>query len=205
MKQATEVILASGEHTERMGRAMGKAFQNEPNFTYIIPDEAKRERALQWFFGTFTARLGFWYGKIYTTPDALGGAVWMAPGNKVTFGGALRAGLLSMPWRFGWGGLRRSMEISSHIDRMRKDVAPERHWYLMALGIDPAAQGKGIGSALVGPTLAQTDAEAVDCYLETFSERNVTFYQRFGFEVRGDAQPTKSGIPFWGMVREPHT
>jgi GNAT superfamily N-acetyltransferase len=58
---------------------------------------------------------------------------------------------------------------------------PSEAWYLSIIGIDPAAQGQGIGAWLLKPTLAEADAAGAVCYLETYSPRNVRFYERLGF------------------------
>jgi ribosomal protein S18 acetylase RimI-like enzyme len=58
------------------------------------------------------------------------------------------------------------------------------YWYLEAVGVEPAAQGMGIGTRLIEPVLGRADEAAQLCYLETMTERNVAWYRRLGFEVR---------------------
>jgi ribosomal protein S18 acetylase RimI-like enzyme len=88
--------------------------------------------------------------------------------------------------------------MSEHHERMM----PEPHWYLMILGVDPAHQGAGIGSALIAPTLAEADAAGLPCYLETAKERNLAFYRRHGFDVRHEAHIPGGGPKVWMMARE---
>jgi ribosomal protein S18 acetylase RimI-like enzyme len=52
------------------------------------------------------------------------------------------------------------------------------HWYLETMGVDPAAQCKGIGRHLLEPVLEIADRDRVDCYLETADRANVDFYER---------------------------
>lgn len=56
-------------------------------------------------------------------------------------------------------------------------------WYLSIVGVAPEAQGRGLGSQLLMPTLAEADAAVAQCYLETFSARNIRFYNRLGFHM----------------------
>ena len=56
-------------------------------------------------------------------------------------------------------------------------------WYLSILGVLPEYQGQGLGPSLVTPVLRQTDQLGVSTYLETFTPRNHTFYQRLGYHV----------------------
>ena len=80
----------------------------------------------------------------------------------------------------------------------------EPHVYLAALGVSPGFSGQGVGSALIEAGTVQADRAQQLCYLETFSERNVRFYRRHGFEVTrfGDVL-VPGGPPFWFMVRLP--
>jgi GNAT superfamily N-acetyltransferase len=205
MTHQHSVMQLTATQADQMGLLMSRAFHNEPNFTYILPDDNVRQAALSWFFGVCVVRVGLHYGEVYTTETTEGAAVWVRPGNTVTFGGALRAGMLAMPFRFGWGGFKRSLHLGNSIERVRKQVAPERHWYLMALGVAPSEQGKGIGGALLQPGLSQADADGLPCYLETFHERNVPFYEKYGFKVSFDGRITNGGPTFWAMVRTPQS
>lgn len=65
----------------------------------------------------------------------------------------------------------------------------EPHWYLSMIGVDPARQGMGLGSALLKAGLARVDADHLPAYLESSHPRNVPLYERFGFEVMGVIQP----------------
>jgi ribosomal protein S18 acetylase RimI-like enzyme len=78
-----------------------------------------------------------------------------------------------------------------------------RHFYLRAIGVDPAAHGQGLGSALVRPVLAMADERGVGCFLQTATRENVSWYERFGFEVAAAYRPTPSWPEVWAMWREP--
>jgi GNAT superfamily N-acetyltransferase len=49
--------------------------------------------------------------------------------------------------------------------------------------VAPSAQGHGIGTRLIEPTLAEADEAGANCYLETFDDRNPRFYHRLGFSI----------------------
>jgi len=78
----------------------------------------------------------------------------------------------------------------------------EAHWYLPLIGVDPAHQGKGIGSALLSHVLNVCDGQKMSAYLEATSYRNVALYERQGFEAVGCIQAGDSPhiIP---MLRKP--
>jgi ribosomal protein S18 acetylase RimI-like enzyme len=59
----------------------------------------------------------------------------------------------------------------------------EQHWHLGPVGVLPSYQGKGIGTKLLSRFCQEVDACLSAAYLETDTEKNVRFYERFGFEV----------------------
>jgi predicted N-acetyltransferase YhbS len=59
----------------------------------------------------------------------------------------------------------------------------EPHWHIGPLGVHPGAQGQGVGASLLQAFLSEVDQAGEPAFLETDVERNVIFYQRFGFEV----------------------
>lgn len=64
-------------------------------------------------------------------------------------------------------------------------------WYLSIIGILPAYQGQGLGPKLVNPILSQTDRLGVPTYLETFTPKNKSFYNRLGYlDVGTFLEPT---------------
>jgi ribosomal protein S18 acetylase RimI-like enzyme len=71
----------------------------------------------------------------------------------------------------------------------------------MAIGTRSAAQGTGLGSALLEIGTAQADSAGLPCYLETGTENNVAFYSKRGFEVVGQADVYE--FTLYGMVRPP--
>jgi GNAT superfamily N-acetyltransferase len=78
----------------------------------------------------------------------------------------------------------------------------EAHWHLPLMGVDPARQGGGIGSALLNHVLKESDRQKVLAYLEATSPRNVPLYERYGFEALGTIQVADSP-PIVPILRKP--
>ena len=76
-------------------------------------------------------------------------------------------------------------------------------WYLSIVAVDPAVQGRGLGRKLLEPTIAESDHVSATCYLETFSPRNLPFYERFGFATEGRFTEPTTGADYVVMVRYP--
>lgn len=186
------------------GAVLGRAFFDDPLLTYILPDDARRAKPLTWFMGC-AATYGHRFGEVHTTPGAVAGnAIWLPPGEpKLTMVRMLRAGLLQTPFKFGIGPFNRFLKATSFYEQLHHKYAPEPHWYLMVLGVDPPRQGQGVGGALIAPMLERADAAGVPCYLETNKTRNVPFYQRHGFEVCEEGEMPAGGPHYWTLKRAP--
>jgi ribosomal protein S18 acetylase RimI-like enzyme len=75
----------------------------------------------------------------------------------------------------------------------------EAHWHLGPIAVDPAAQGQGVGGAMLRAICTLVDDGAELAYLETDKPENVRIYERFGFEVT--AQSEVLGLANWFMSR----
>jgi GNAT superfamily N-acetyltransferase len=76
------------------------------------------------------------------------------------------------------------------------------HWYLPLAGVDPPAQGRGLGSTLLRHALQTCDRDGLPAYLEATAPRNRDLYARHGFETIGVIQHGASPS-MWPMLRQP--
>ena len=76
---------------------------------------------------------------------------------------------------------------------------PEPHWHLGPVAVDTHLQGQGIGTALMVEYCERLDHLAAVGYLETDTAKNVTFYEKFGFEIVTEAAVLDT--PNWFMRR----
>ena len=100
---------------------------------------------------------------------------------------------------------RRTASVLGGLERMEaRHPRDPSHWYLFILGTEPAAQGQGLGSALLAQGLARVDADEMPAYLESSSERNLALYGRHGFEITSEVA-ILGGPRIWPMWREPRS
>lgn len=59
----------------------------------------------------------------------------------------------------------------------------EQHWHLGPIGVLPTHQGHGIGSMLMKLFCKEVDKCSAKAFLETDLDRNVSFYEKFGFKT----------------------
>lgn len=181
---------------------MARAFIQDPFFTFVFPNAARRERILPWLFEK-NLRYGQRCGKVFTTASLEGIALWLGPDKPgLEWMGTILSGLFLVPLKLTWRELDRSLRLSKFAGQLHQKSITGRHWYLVGLGVEPSWQGRGVASALLQPVLALADQEKVACYLDTNYEGNLPFYARFGFSVVGHGQASQAGPHTWGMLRQ---
>ena len=97
-------------------------------------------------------------------------------------------------------GLRSTLRVGSWLSAWSKHDPSEAHSHLGPIGVDPGAQGRGIGQQLVGQYCEELDRTGTAGYLETDRPENVRFYGHFGFETT--AEIPVLGIPNFLMWRK---
>jgi GNAT superfamily N-acetyltransferase len=75
----------------------------------------------------------------------------------------------------------------------------EPHIHLGPIGVIPASQRQGIGTALMNRYIDGLEEERSVGYLETDRVENVQFYKKFGFVVKHEE--VVIGTPTWYMSR----
>jgi len=203
MRAAAEApVRATSADVEEVARTLSDAFAVDPLMNWMLRPDAKRDAVRLGLFRTWVSDEGFKAGRI--DRPACGGAAaiwmpfeWLGP---TPFLAELR-GLPAMLHATGLArfprlsAIRRDMDVHHPKDR--------RHAYLWFLGVAPAAQGRGVGSALLRAANARLDAEGLPAYLETTTPRNVALYRRHGYEVMSEHKARADAPPMWSMWREP--
>jgi GNAT superfamily N-acetyltransferase len=197
------VVVRKAEVTDigPLSVALAKAFYDDPVMSYLLPNDAKREKRLVALFDLELRYVHLPHQEVYTTAELTGGALWGPPGNWRTPPSSI---LRSLPRLAGALGLRIPVALR-FITAIEKIHPRQPHWYLAVLGTEPARQGQGIGSAVLEPILQRCDREGLPAYLESSKESNVAFYRRHGFEVTRTVDLPGGGPPVWPMWREPRT
>jgi ribosomal protein S18 acetylase RimI-like enzyme len=129
------------------------------------------------------------------TPDHCGCALWLPPGLHVdgeAFERTFRASV--DPEQLG--------DLLGTFEKMFESHPDEPHWYLPMIGVDPNAQGRGLGGALMRFAVERCDREGALAYLESSNPRNITLYERHGFERMGEIKVGAAPL-VTPMLRQP--
>lgn len=183
---------------ETLSVALADAFQDDPVFGWLMPSPARRRLRLVRFFKLELRHVVLPTGRVWTTDGATGASLELPPEAwKLPIGTQLAHG----PAFTRVFGARLPLAMAL-ITLMEHRHLRERHIYVPYIGVASRAQGQGLGTALLRPTLDRCDREGLPAYLEATSERNVALYERLGFRHLG-AFHLGNSPPLWQMRRPP--
>jgi GNAT superfamily N-acetyltransferase len=183
-------------------RVLTRAFHDDPIMRWLFPDDPTRADDLAVLFGTCTAaarRRGHTYVVGLQNGAISAAALWGPPDVEVMSGEEAGAIGPLVGDRYGDEGLAR---MGSFAEVMGAHHPEAPHFYLWIVGVDPDAQGTGLGAHLLAPVLARCDSDGMPAYLESTNPRNVPFYARLGFDVHSEFRPD-GGPLLTGMWRAP--
>lgn len=198
MIHALSPRCASEMDVDRLAAALAAAFEDDPIFRWLIPNRARRLARLVRFFKLELRHVVLPAGRVWTVDGESGASLELPPG----------AWKMSIATQFLHGPAfarvfgARLAHATALITRMERRHLREPHYYIPYIGLAPHAQGRGLGSALLRPTLERCDREGLPAYLEATSERNVALYLRHGFQHLAEFT-LGSSPPLWPMRREP--
>jgi ribosomal protein S18 acetylase RimI-like enzyme len=196
----SEVRHATPADVRALTRTFARAFADDPVFSWLYPDEATRYDGLAALF-TVALQAGLRRGHTYTAADGRGGSVWSPPGIELLDERGGQRLLAAMSEHIGADAPAR-IETMLTMQAMHPHDPPS--FYLFSTAVDPDAQGRGLGAALLREVLDVCDRQRFPAYLESSSPRNQTLYERHGFEPI-EAYTFPDGPVATAMWREPRT
>ncbi|MGE0214627.1 GNAT family N-acetyltransferase [Mycolicibacterium sp.] len=199
-----DVASARRSDVKELAGVLARAFFDDPVMKWMVPDDARRAKALPRMFATMIRHHFLANGAVTiarSSTEVGAAALWDPPGRWKQ---SPREELRMMP-----GFL---LAMGRHVGRglaltelMKKHHPEEPHWYLAVIGSDPGVRGTGFGQALMRARLDRADAEGAPAYLESSNPDNIPYYQRFGFEVTGEIKVPDGGPSLWPMWRQPRS
>lgn len=190
--------LADSSEVGVLSAALADAFEDDPVFGWLMPNRARRRSRLVRFFKLELRHVVLPVGRAWTAEGARGASLELPDGAwKMPISTQLAHG----PAFGRVFGAQLPLALAL-ITRMERRHLREPHVYIPYIGVAPDAQGVGLGTALLRPTLDRCDRERLPAYLEATSRRNVALYERLGFRHLGEFHLGTSP-PLWPMRRPP--
>jgi GNAT superfamily N-acetyltransferase len=160
------------------------AFSSDPMARWAFPDPVTYLAVMPDLARAFGGN-GFAHGTADLADGGLAAAMWLPPGVEPDADRLMALSEKHVP-------PDRLPDMMQVFERMATFHPSQPCWYLPLIGVDPACQGRGYGSALLRYATDRCDRDGVAAYLESSNPRNVPLYQRHGFEIMGSIQAGSS-------------
>ncbi len=195
---------AGPDDVDACATVLARAFQDDPGAIVFDPDPKRRAEMLPAFFRAFVTASLSESGELVVAGDPVEGiASWFGPDRHGPSSEAMDAnGFRDVLERWGPEVSKRILAMTGEIERQHDRLIAGPHLRLEFFGVDPGSQGSGVGSALIDHGHRIADAAGLECYLETFTQANVRYYERRGYRIVGEYL-VGDGVPVYGMVRPP--
>ena len=175
---AVTISALTPEQTQDATRLLARAFVTNPLHVAVFgPDQIRANEAF------FRIGLSVVKGpKLAALDDGrMLGVIHWVDAAKCQFSTIEKASML--PAMLRGLGFRSAMKVGTWLSIWAKHDPAEPHVHLGPIGVSPDAQGRGIGRQLMDRYRQHLDETSAAGYLETDRPGNVTFYEKFGFEV----------------------
>ena len=194
------VLPLREDDVDLAGRVIARAFHEDELTVHLYPESDLRARFAPAMFAAFLR-----YDQLFGQVDHLAGctavASWIGPGEAVETPERLaQAGFEDLPDEVPIETLD---SVFGFIGPAIAKAAPEPHWHLRLLGVEPGHQGGGLGAVVMRHGIDRAADSGHPVVLETFSERAVPFYLRNGFKILVDDIEPTSNLRFWALHHSP--
>ncbi len=180
--------VRSAESTEldRVVQTITLGFVGDPVARWMWPEPKAFLEAMPKLTVAFGGR-GLDHRSIYLTEGCKAAAMWLPPKIEPDEG-ALESVIAEHI------APERMEEIATFFGKMDEFHPEQPCWYLPLIAADPAFTGQGLGGALMKHALRRCDDDGVVAYLESSNPRNISLYERHGFEIMGTIQVGSSPV-----------
>ena len=189
------VETANKDQKQRVLQIATLAFSADPFMRWVLPTAEDFLLKFPAMIDLYCCEESIKEGSTYITNQG-GTAIWLSPESDSNAQAVLGWIDKNIEQRIK----EEFLEVLAAMDEYHPHDTP--CWYLAVIGVDNAYQGQGLGAALMKHATEKLDDAKTLGYLESSNPKNVSLYQRHGFEVMGEIQIASSPI-ITPMVRYP--
>ena len=189
------IETASADDADRVMRTIALGFIGDPVARWMWPDAETYLDVMPKFAAAFGGK-AIEHGAAYVAAGYKAAALWLPPGvesDEEKIEALLEATIAP----------EIGDDVSAIFEQMDEcHPSAENCWYLPLIAADPAFVGQGLGAAIMKHALQRCDEDGAMAYLESSNPRNISLYERHGFEIVGKIQAGSSPV-LTPMIREP--
>jgi ribosomal protein S18 acetylase RimI-like enzyme len=192
------MITADITHKQRVIEMLSACFDNNKTVNYIVKQDEKRsERVKELIDYSFDACVDS--GQVYLSDDANAVIICSLSVNKLPI---LEEALLTVRFVFkviGFDGISRILKREKYVNSFHPQ--DEEFIYIWFIGVEKSHQKKGLGSNLLQEVIKISEQKKVPIYIETSVETNVSFYEKYGFQLYHTADEELFGFKLYFLRR----
>jgi GNAT superfamily N-acetyltransferase len=191
---------------QEFSEALYQALQPDPFYIRLLQsitgDKEKREALISYLdYSMYEAEK---YGLLFIPGQhRYGASIWSKPLSAETESKKSQEKKAFLKANLGDVVLDAYVQMVDFMSAQLEGLITPESWYLSIVGIKPEFQGKGLGVGLITDVLAETDKLGLPTYLETFTPRNISFYNRLGYKESASFLEPVTNATYWVMLREP--
>lgn len=175
------LVKLSEHQTSTAAAILARSFVDDPMFDLIFPQWDTRLQALTAFFRPFVID-GLRRGEVWLAPADQGACVWY-PSDVPLFCDAFEAVIdEAIATTTHFDGPAAAARLEHLVNQVSAYEPTVLRYEILWIGLVPEARGQGLGGQLLQPAIAAADAQQVGSYLVSSNHRNLSFYQRHGFQ-----------------------
>jgi ribosomal protein S18 acetylase RimI-like enzyme len=175
------ILKNSQTQIQKVANVLAQCFIDDPSFVLVFGETPNKLNALNAFFESFVAD-AMQRGEIIIAPEEQGACVWY-PAEVEIFNEKFEQTLVEIVSIVShFAGEESGKRFEHLIQKVGAHEPKQPHCEVFFIGLKPSARGKGIGKSLLKPILDYADIRQVGCYLVSSNIRNISFYERHGFQ-----------------------
>ena len=190
------VLKAKSEDKKKVLSTACLAFGADPFMRWIMPEGQRYLDNYQELVDIYCCEKSLQESTTFITESFAGAAIWLPPG---VFGDEQKIS--------SWVSENVSEQRLETLEKVLEELdkyhpKTNRCWYLALLAVDPAFQRIGLGSIMMKHVNRLLDNTGSQGYLESSNTKNISLYQRHGYEVMGEIKVGDCPVVI-PMLREP--
>jgi N-acetylglutamate synthase-like GNAT family acetyltransferase len=163
---------------------LSQSFYDNKSVNYVIKDDKNRLQRIRRLMD-YSFEICFLFGKVFLSDDKKGCALILFPEKKKT---TLKAIVLDVKFVLTCLGIKNLFKTVGRESKIKKLHPRSPFVHLWFIGVDPSCQNRGTGSYLLKEVIAEADKHQRNVYLETSTDKNISWYEKFKFKIYNEIE-----------------